>query len=1016
MAFVFDPGLLTAIIFLTTFVPGIAIAYPLLRKENLHIIELCLYAVAIGFVVLPLLLFLEFFVLGIGFSLPLVYANIALIVIAGIAWAWRDGAFAELSFKMPEIKLTFESAKNFVSAHGAQIAILRIFLLAFWMRTLSYSPIYAELDPYYYIYGTKQILTEGGVPPTDDTGWYPVVRGTHRNAPLVNYNEAVWYSFYTNGGEYYNYLLSTVAGFYPPLAGALMAFFVYVLVSVEYGKRMGVVAAALASLLPITMLKFAAGVSEIQAYNFFAIFFMFGTYAYALARPHDKRRMALVCIAIVSMLLGSNANQIFVLVLPPFIALHSLLLLYTGKRKELEDFFWLNVAVSATAIVSRSILFIYQGGFEIPIQELAALGTTLVFAGFPHFFEQVKEEDKRKQILGAVAVAVLLVLVATPVPGKFLEAAKGAVSTVVYSTALYKTIAEQSGAGDSFEGEAGALSATLNRGIEGELAKVATGTVNVALASVDLVLNSVFNLNTKTSQKANSVGMVIMFGAMVAAALALARTVGARHHRALAISTTFLLMLLLIFPVSYVGMNRSKYTIYYAVMLALALSFVLGEAAVWLRYAVRYFARGGGWISHNKGLLLSAAAWFVFLIGAVAVVAEAHFENYPIGEGLLLQGYKVRYQDSPAQVAPKMTEICDRLRLSGRYDSGICLAAQQDPQLLSSINSQFDSTLCYISLVSDPFSQPPAVEQVAGSYRCSRLSPYWVETMEWISKNTGEQDKITSWWDYGHWINFFGNRDTVLRNEHASTKMIGMVAEAYIDGSPEKLAEYMGYFNSKYALFDNELVDAGPTFGGKYGALNYLACAYMNQTSVAQSPGESRCEFEHMWENIFVPISQLSQKPCTISESQNIQGIVGYVADPSSASAGNLAEKYCIGPAALAGGGRLENAAYFLDRRGEDGNLVLNKADLTGPLGANADFAYFTSRYTAEKKWPGPNGTAVSGWEDAPTKFYRSNLYRGYFLKELPGFRLVFESAGGEVKIYELEGFETRETHQSGRT
>ena len=43
--------------------------------------------------------------------------------------------------------------------------------------------------------------------------------------------------------------------------------------------------------------------------------------------------------------------------------------------------------------------------------------------------------------------------------------------------------------------------------------------------------------------------------------------------------------------------------------------------------------------------------------------------------------------------------------------------------------------------------------------------------------------------------------------------------------------------------------------------------------------------------------------------------------------------------------------------------------------------------------------------EDAKTAFYTSNLYRGYYLNDLPGFDLVFTSKNGEVKIFRMKDF-----------
>ena len=49
------------------------------------------------------------------------------------------------------------------------------------------------------------------------------------------------------------------------------------------------------------------------------------------------------------------------------------------------------------------------------------------------------------------------------------------------------------------------------------------------------------------------------------------------------------------------------------------------------------------------------------------------------------------------------------------------------------------------------------------------------------------------------------------------------------------------------------------------------------------------------------------------------------------------------------------------------------------------------------------NGVVKSGYEDRKGKFYDSNLYRAIFLGEIPGFKLVYSTSGGEVKIFKID-------------
>ena len=147
--------------------------------------------------------------------------------------------------------------------------------------------------------------------------------------------------------------------------------------------------------------------------------------------------------------------------------------------------------------------------------------------------------------------------------------------------------------------------------------------------------------------------------------------------------------------------------------------------------------------------------------------------------------------------------------------------------------------------------------------------------------------------------------------------MIGRVAHDYILGTTQDLITSMNYFDSRYVLFDVELV-GGDTFGGKYGALNYLGCAHEGETSVKQAPGTSKCEFDHSPERIVVPKLQSSSTACVLSESQQRAGVLAYRIGQTSVDS---SPAYCIGEITL--GGKVMPATYYLDRKDGNGDLVL---------------------------------------------------------------------------------------------
>ena len=190
-------------------------------------------------------------------------------------------------------------------------------------------------------------------------------------------------------------------------------------------------------------------------------------------------------------------------------------------------------------------------------------------------------------------------------------------------------------------------------------------------------------------------------------------------------------------------------------------------------------------------------------------------------------------------------------------------------------------------------------------------------------------------------------------------------------------------------------------FGGKYGALNYLSCSRNNETNVNQNPGDSYCEYEHLWEQVYVPTGAQAQE-CTISSLSGKKGAIGFTLKwaPGAGGGGQLTPvpTYCVAPVALADGRNI-TGTYYLDRKYENGDLKLNKAMLSYE-GADANgVQVYSSIYTKDRVWV-ENGELKDGWEDRKGKFYDSNLYNGFVLRSLPGFDLVYETPNGEIKVY----------------
>src|SRR3989338_7653101 len=250
VAFEFDPLYHSILILVSSLLPGIALGVPLLRKSELSLLEKLALCFFLGMVSVPSLLFVESLA-GLKFSFLLVLADIVALCAAGAFIGFRCNAFTASLPALPKFDLDSVLTEEFARKHAVSALLLLALFLAFWMRLQTFSPIYSELDPYYYVYGTGQIIRDGSITLYDDAGWWPEANSTHRVVPLKTYMEAQWYSAYTGGGEYDNYVLFVASSWLPPISAAFVAFGAYLLLSSYAGRRYGLFAAFLLVFTPI---------------------------------------------------------------------------------------------------------------------------------------------------------------------------------------------------------------------------------------------------------------------------------------------------------------------------------------------------------------------------------------------------------------------------------------------------------------------------------------------------------------------------------------------------------------------------------------------------------------------------------------------------------------------------------------------------------------------------------------------------------------------------------------------
>ncbi len=277
---------------------------------------------------------------------------------------------------------------------------------------------------------------------------------------------------------------------------------------------------------------------------------------------------------------------------------------------------------------------------------------------------------------------------------------------------------------------------------------------------------------------------------------------------------------------------------------------------------------------------------------------------------------------------------------------------------------------------------------------CNTIPQEWLNAMSWLKQNVGPlSPRVLSWWDYGDWINWFGNSNAVLRGDNSIAQLDYATAARFVLGpnngfGPANLANFSDRVaNAKYVLFDDQIT-------AKWQALNFLACVYVNQTSKefaeseangTSSPyvlGTSRCETSHAPAYLLVPVDTNNINNYCQFASQNIKTTALKTALLANNQISN--QTFCA-PLNLSSG---SEPVRMLDSNGSKTNVLLIPTQQffagINRLGGGQQFLTFIALYLPN----GPNNTITN----APTQFYNSNYYRGFYLGSLPGFRIVYPS------------------------
>ncbi|MCL5418746.1 MAG: hypothetical protein M1360_02275 [Candidatus Marsarchaeota archaeon] len=876
------------------------------------------------------------------------------------------------------------------------IALLVLMLVAFGTRiaNIAVSPTYFEFDPYFDMIDAEYVITFGHQLLLDPSAWPVVIGGTnHRIQPLIPYMEAYWYDLANVMKFHYTTfstsLMSYVSSFYPPITAALLVFVIFMLLYHEYGKHIAIIGASLTAMMPVLITTFIAGEQLLEPWGIFSLFFFFAAYLLAVKDPHNVRYAILAGVAFASTFLGAHYYTVDAGVLAIYILVQGVISVL--RKEETRGFYKMNIIVIAIIAVFYLLYAPYSATLtgripsilHIPIIISLPLFALVLVA----LFEYIPKLAEKYRIAGIKAsfstyilwMVVLLIIIfalifATPI-GKPLRAYVNLSERFTTpATPLFMTVQEFEPTGMLFNfGSAGfgALGYTLSfTNAAGTTTSIPIAVLLIAGIATILILISVFYRNSKSG----------------------------------------IFYLAIAFPLMFAGFSEVKYLPHFGVAEIMLLGIIMGE----LMFLAQNHYRLKTDDSRTDSILSTTFKehktmfHFVIILGLFFVFGRAILLVLLV----YFLVYLYIYKKERGRYINYMLAITILLAIASLASAQFAIG-ESSPLLqvfAASYNYAAHGASACTAIANNGNS-------VGYDMFCNQVPAYWISAAAWMRSNVGPYaPRILAWWDYGDWINWFGNSNAVIRGDNAVDSEDYATAANLVLGpsynyTPSALANFMNTNQTKYLLVDQGLIQ-------KWQALDFLACIHINATSEAyakaqgalQTPpvpyvlGTSQCEISHDPEFALVPLAAL----VPTNSSQNIN----YYCSISNATA-TYAKSYLVIGNSLSNQTACVNikpnskgVLNVYSGNGTKINAVIQSSDYEGIVNVQGiQFVEYLMVYV-----PGANGTV----QNAPSLFYNSNFYRAYVLGNLPGFTQVYPAnATGinfvngtyPIRIFALDNF-----------
>ncbi|MDP3742316.1 MAG: hypothetical protein Q8R15_03310 [Candidatus Micrarchaeota archaeon] len=935
--------------FLVFAIPGIFLSFALFTGTKFNKLDRLFAGLILGIAIVPLLYFIEHVLFGLQLNVFFVFVNSLIVLAAALGIMYFRGLLPFLSpghvaavFKH-EVQNLEKTPLQFV----APVLLVLIAFFGFYFR-IAYSFItnFFEFDPYFYNFLTEMLVTKGAIPLTSDISYFPLVKFYHQPA-LVQYMTGAWYvvyNFFTNIG-YDKGTLILISNIYPPLVGALLSVLAFWLLRAQYNELAGIVGALFFASTPQLLQKLAAGVTELQPWSLFSALLIFTAYMLAL-RYKTWQFTLLAGLATVLAILGSAQALWPIAIMTSFFIIQSFVNYYANHKE--EELAILSVVFSFSVFLATILYNIYA---DLGVLNFSTVQLVAIISCFPSLLllflskaPHLAAVSRRKIVAGIIVIGFLLSLVPI-LPGG--QSVSSIASHFIEGTA-------------AFAGFANALTHTIaeDTPTSPEILANAFGILVPSLLLVALaLLLSISALEVLLLKKQNKFAVIFLLGAL---------------------SVVFFRDLMSGFLVAFGSSTGLKIVSTFGNLFAT--NQIFAYMLISIVGAIIAFIYSNEEDRNEASLLTVLIVFPIAYIGLSKVKFILHLGfALAIGAGVLIGELIAR-----RQFIHNYFKLGDSIEMPGKWLTGFAIVLIL---VLGSVQ------------VFGLSGKAPGVVNSVQYLGSSQISQDWLDAMTWLKNNTsynnpvlvnnckvkfGHDCRVVSWWDYGHWTAFLGETKTALDPGNQFEFLDQQVAYGFVDNQTA-FRNIMGYHNASHVLVDYQLLD-------KWGALVYLSgtcqkTGYSRNSTEVIAPncpdnrgivdwekgtGADAYELEHYFERLS------ANGQCPFSPNMLFMQ-------------GSFGSTYCVS----------QDQFIPLDRDGlrtdlSRGYVGVNLAD---PKIEEIDLNKHYLIPLSQSSFIDVNPDLRAAGRES--KVLNATYTRLYVFENLPGFKLVYRSKNGEVKIFE---------------